>query len=84
LSNSIIVSIGHKNAEKLRHRIVKRTQPASKTETTAGTVSLEKCGSPFLAFYLNQCHYVNIFSFVLLQTQNNQNKVKHKLMFIYT
>jgi hypothetical protein len=56
LANSIIVSIGHKNAEKLRHNKNSTTYTTDKEirGKAAGTVSLEKCVSPFLALSLNK------------------------------
>jgi len=67
LANSIIVSIGHKNAEKLRHNNNSKKYTTGKeiTETAASIVSLEKCVGPFLALSLNQCQDVKSFSFVL-------------------
>jgi hypothetical protein len=86
LASSIIVSIGHKNAEKFRNNKNSKTYITGKeiTGTAASTISLEKCVSPFLALSLNQCQYVNSFSFVLYIAQNNQKKVKHRVMFTYT
>jgi hypothetical protein len=86
LASSIIVSICHKNAEKLRNNKNSKTYTTDKdiTGTAASTISLEKCVSPFLALSLNQCEYVNRFSFVLYIAQNNQKKVKHSVMFKYT
>jgi len=86
LASSIIVSIGHKNAEKLRNNKKSKRYTTGKeiTGIAASTVSLEKCVSPFFELSLNHCQYVDGFSFVLYITQNNQKKVKHSVMFTYT
>jgi len=81
-----MVSIGHKNAEKLRHNKNSKTYTTDKeiTGTASSILSLEKCVSLFLALFLNQRQYVNSFSFVLYTAQNNQKKVMHSVMFAYT